>query len=438
MKKLLPILLLAISITTTAQQTYVPDDNFEAWLELNSLGNGILDDDSVTTSNISGLTGLILPSAGIIDLTGIEDFTALSNLILDFNPIINANLSQNLALEYAGFNGCDLMTINVNQNSLLNTLICASSDLTSLDVTNNPLLEVLNCKSNSLSSLDLSQNLLLTELDVSLNPLTGLDISQNVALMELSCVQNSLTVLDVSQNTALTTLDCRSNSLTAIDVSQNIDLTTFFCRANSITALDLSSNSSLNNLNCTFNDLHCLNANNQNSFEDPGNLGSYNFAASGNPNLSCIEVTNPGVASTNYVSDASAIFNFACTPVVNVDVTQSGNQLTADLNSATYQWVDCNDNYSAILGETNQSFTPTITGNYAVSISVAGECGATDTQISGCFYISYVGVEELVNNEKELVTIIDFMGRETAFKSNVPLIFIYSDGSRVRVMDIQN
>ena len=52
-------------------QTYVPDDNFEAYLEThdasgnvvaigasNSMGNGITNDDSVTTANVSGVTNL--------------------------------------------------------------------------------------------------------------------------------------------------------------------------------------------------------------------------------------------------------------------------------------------------------------------------------------------------------------------------------------------
>lgn len=41
------------------------------------------------------------------------------------------------------------------------------------------------------------------------------------------------------------------------------------------------------------------------------------------------------------------------------------------------------------------------------------------------------------NENKELVKIIDLMGRETEFKSNTPLIFIYSDGSREQVMKLE-
>jgi hypothetical protein len=48
-----------------------------------------------------------------------------------------------------------------------------------------------------------------------------------------------------------------------------------------------------------------------------------------------------------------------------------------------------------------------------------------------------VGIEELLQSEKELVKIVDFMGRETEFKPNTPLIFIYSDGTRERVMKLE-
>ena len=59
-------------------QTYVPNDNFEAYLEASGMGNGVANDDSVTTSNIVGITSLDVSSQTISDLTGIEDFTALT------------------------------------------------------------------------------------------------------------------------------------------------------------------------------------------------------------------------------------------------------------------------------------------------------------------------------------------------------------------------
>ena len=64
--------------------------------------------------------------------------------------------------------------------------------------------------------------------------------------------------------------------------------------------------------------------------------------------------------------------------------------------------------------------------NMVVNNSIAPDC------------ISTVGTNNLVmQKEKNLVKIIDFMGRETSFKPNTPLIYIYSDGTRERVMKLE-
>ena len=67
-------MLLFISSAVAAQKTYVPDDNFEAYLEANSLGDGIANNDSVTTSLIGAVDSLFLDSLGISDFTGIKAF----------------------------------------------------------------------------------------------------------------------------------------------------------------------------------------------------------------------------------------------------------------------------------------------------------------------------------------------------------------------------
>lgn len=70
-------------------------------------------------------------------------------------------------------------------------------------------------------------------------------------------------------------------------------------------------------------------------------------------------------------------------------VAQVGQTLTANAAGANYQWVDCNNNYSAIIGEINQSFTALTSGNYAVIIN-NGTC--VDT--SDCNLITVVGIVE--------------------------------------------
>ena len=66
--------------------------------------------------------------------------------------------------------------------------------------------------------------------------------------------------------------------------------------------------------------------------------------------------------------------------VNNVDVSVSNNNstITANATGATYQWLDCNNNYSVVPTETNQSFSPCSNGSYAVSIT---QNGCVDTSV---------------------------------------------------------
>jgi len=54
-------------------------------------------------------------------------------------------------------------------------------------------------------------------------------------------------------------------------------------------------------------------------------------------------------------------------------------------SGATYQWLDCNNNFSPISGETNTTFTASETGSYAVAVTL-GNC--TDTSI--CNELPYI------------------------------------------------
>lgn len=73
---------------------------------------------------------------------------------------------------------------------------------------------------------------------------------------------------------------------------------------------------------------------------------------------------------------------------IDAGVTQVGETLTADQTTGTYQWIDCSDN-SELQGETNQEFTATVSGEYAVVIS---DNGCVDT--SACFIINILGIGE--------------------------------------------
>ena len=74
----------------------------------------------------------------------------------------------------------------------------------------------------------------------------------------------------------------------------------------------------------------------------------------------------------------------------NTSVTLSETTLTADLEGASYQWVDCGNENVAIDGATSQSFTPEESGNYVVEITLEG-C----TYTSDCTEIIVLSLDEL-------------------------------------------
>jgi len=86
-------------------------------------------------------------------------------------------------------------------------------------------------------------------------------------------------------------------------------------------------------------------------------------------------------------------------PVIdtNVNLSPNGASFIAGQNNASYQWLDCNNDYAPLLGETLQTFTPTINGYYAVAINVSG---CVDT--SACVNISNVSIEEIEGNTVKL------------------------------------
>jgi len=156
-----------IGFTSFSQNTNVPDDKFENYLETHdasgntvilgdvlSMGNGIANDNTVTTANINTVTTLDVGELGISDLTGIEDFVSLTELKCDNNNLTSLDVSNNTALTVLTCNNNQLTTIDVSENVDLYLFYCGVNQLTNLDLTKNAALQDFWCNSNNLSSLD--------------------------------------------------------------------------------------------------------------------------------------------------------------------------------------------------------------------------------------------------------------------------------------------
>lgn len=100
---------------------------------------------------------------------------------------------------------------------------------------------------------------------------------------------------------------------------------------------------------------------------------------------------NISVTANNSFGSSSAQIISSTVNSVDVSVTQSGVILTTNAAVATYQWIDCTGN-TPISSATNQSFTATTNGNYAVIVT-QNSCSDTST----CFNIATIGLSENVS-----------------------------------------
>ena len=155
---------------------------------------------------------------------------------------------------------------------------------------------------------------------------------------------------------------------------------------------------------------------------------------SGNPGIS-FPINVPGLTVVNWVYNDGNGNTITQTQnviieAVDIGVTQTTGALTANLSGALYQWLDCDNGNTLMIGKINQVYIPSESGNYAVEIT---SNGCVDT--SECLLFNFLGIEEF-NQKKELIKIIDFMGRETRFTPNTHLIYIYSDGTRESIFKI--
>jgi len=378
MKSTLLFLSVFLSANLFGQNVNIPDTNFKNYL-VNNIAINTNSDSEIQVSEANAFAGAIdCSSQNILDLTGIEAFTVLTEL---------------------------------------------------------------KCFNNQLASLDVSSNNALTFLHCQGNQLISLDLSSNIVLETIYCGLNQLAYLDLPNSSTLTFLDCFGNQLTSLDVYQNTALGMMGCGANQLTSLNLSNNTYLSVLNCDNNLLECLNVKNGN------NQYFINLYASGNPNLTCIEVDDVNYSTNNWTNiDPQTSFSTdcnnngcSCTPTSSTDtqsacdsytwvdgntyitsnnsatyttsnaagcdstvtldltinptpdnsITQNGGSLTATQTGATYQWIDCDNFFVPVIGEVNQTFFPSLSGYYAVEVTI-GDCSST----SECRLVEFTGIDE--------------------------------------------
>ncbi|SEP84442.1 gliding motility-associated C-terminal domain-containing protein [Hyunsoonleella jejuensis] len=348
--------LLLINFIGVAQNTFVPDDNFEQ--ALINLGYDVAPlDNFVPTANINTVRELDVSLLNINDLTGIEDFTALEVLDCSENDLTALNISNNTNLIqlFCAFNGitalnvsfnprlrilwcnfnkiptldlsnnpnllsliCNnnlLLELNVSNNTSLNTLFCIGNQLSNIDVSSNTELQIFHCGNNDLNTLDVTNNPLLLDFNFEYNNIETIDLSFNRNLRWLYCLSNNLNALNLTNTTGLQVLSCGENQLSELNLSVNNNLEELYCQGNFIEALDVSNNSLLNILDCSNNKLCQLYVNNSN------NTNMQLFDATLNGELVCVFVDDVLYSTTNWTNiDTQSRFVASrdeCATVVN-------------------------------------------------------------------------------------------------------------------------
>ncbi len=119
-------------------------------------------------------------------------------------------------------------------------------------------------------------------------------------------------------------------------------------------------------------------------------------------NETTCDANNVGTVVQNLINQAgcdSTVTTITTLDVINPTIIVNSTTLTANPNGLQYQWVNCDDNFSILNGETNRTFEATLNGSYAVMITNANNC----TETSACTEIAGVGILE--NSFESSITI---------------------------------
>ena len=387
-------------VAAFGQKTYVPDDNFENYLESNSMGDGIANNDSVLTANISTVLALNVSLKSISDLTGIADFASLVSLDCFSNNLTSLDLSQGNSLEYLDCSG--------------------NFFLGSLDISGATNLYYLYCDFCQLSTLDVTNNIYLEELDIEVNQIQSIDISQNTNMLEYYCTLNQLTSIDVSHMDFLTVLQCNDNELTCLNVANgnNQNMTGFIAFNNPNLACIEVDDTTWANANWT---VAGLNMDSTASFSD--DCSSSCFLQ---PDCAFLEVSQVLIDDTSMTIDIS-IYNGDTIdinyPYIGLVVDAMGDTIQNGTASFFVQIALDTMTYSYALNSVSPVYPLTVYFAYSDLIGGMG----TDTCVLS--YTPPTGIAELPSPDKHLLFITDILGRTTLPTPNTLLFYIYDDGS---------
>jgi len=249
----------------------------------------------------------------------------------------------------------------------------------------------------------------LPYLDCSNNLLSSLDVSNNTALVELHCGNNQLTSINTGNNTTLVVLSMNNNQLPSIDVGSNTGLVHLFCSSNQLTNLDVSNNPALTQMNCSNNNLVSLN------LANGSNTALTYIGATGNANLTCIQVDDPVYSATNWTGS-----NFQFDP-----------------------WASFSEDCNCIINIPDANFKNYLLGNISINTNGDTEIQCSEAQTyTGQILCGNLGISDLTGIEA-FVNITDLQAPNNALTSldlsnNTALTHLYLFNNQLSTIDLSN
>ena len=254
--------------------------------------------------------------------------------------------------------GCDsIITTTVNMiqdyNGSENSTVCSGDDYTYPDGATSTNISVAESHVSNLLSVEGCDSVITTNVAVT----NGYNLSENVPI----CSGSDYTYPDGTTVTNVTVNESHVSNLFSVGgcdstVTSNLTITSTF-----------------------------------NTTEDIAVCEGDNYTYPDGSTANNITVNESHVSSlvSGGGCDSIVTTNITVSVLPDNNTTQTGNTLNSNQTGATYQWLDCDDGNSPIVGETNQSFSPTINGSYAVQVTLNG---CTSTSI--CTTINTIGFDE--------------------------------------------
>ncbi|CCG53002.1 Protein of unknown function [Flavobacterium indicum GPTSA100-9 = DSM 17447] len=268
MKNYYLIVMLVLGLIGKAQIINFTDANFKAKLLASSSSNSIAQNSNyvnfkidannngeIEVSEAQQVYKLNVSNSSISNLTGVYNFSNLSEFNFENNTITFVDFSSLGNLKYIYGSNNSLNSINISGLSILTYLSLQNNQLTNVSLNNCSGLQYCYLNNNVINNISFLNNTNLVHFDCSFNNLSQLLLNNMPQLQTLYCNNNSLTTLNLNTLNNLITLNCNFNLLNSIIFSDNNKIVDLKCRNNNFISLDLNNTTSLTSLDCSSNSM---------------------------------------------------------------------------------------------------------------------------------------------------------------------------------------